>query len=66
MTEAEEVDTTEIDLGRLHESGLLYQTTGQMVVHFHIAEFQESTVTLPERAGPSMSLMLFIASSLAW
>ena len=51
MVQAKQVDTTEVDLGCLHKSDLLQQAAWQIVVHFHIAEFQESTVTLPKGTG---------------
>ena len=51
MVEAEQVDTAEINLGSLHESSLLHQASRQIVVDLHVAERQETTVTLPVGTG---------------
>ena len=47
MTEAKQVDTTEVELGGLHEARLLHQAGRQVVVDLHVAELQERAVALP-------------------
>ena len=51
MAEAEQVDTTEIYLGCLHEARLLHQAGRQVVVDLHVAELQEATIALPVGTG---------------